>query len=387
MENLIGKNSISSKQYNRGLVLKLIVTGACQTRIEIAKLTGLAKMTVSNIIQEFIEANIVLECEEELTEVCGRNPIILRVSEKAPKVIGLLLFRDRIEAVLCTLSMKIIQTESIRFEQLTREQMMEYSFEVIDRILLNEKNILGIGVAAIGPFDTRNGILLNPTRFYGIHDVNIKEYLQQRYSYPIYPDHDNNSAALAEKLFGIGKQAEDFLFLGISNGVGAGIISGGEVYHNRRGLAPEIGHVSIDCNGILCPCGNRGCLEMYASSHVILEKLRKATGKNLSYKEFLQMEGNREVEDILEQMLQNISVAINNCINILQPEMVVLGHDGIEWRDSMVARLEDIVNEKKVAGDRQRILVKKAYFGKNAQLLGAAAHVVNQAFKGDLDFL
>ena len=387
MNDFSGKNSSTSKQYNRGLVLKLIATGACHTRSEITKQTGLAKMTVSNIVQEFIDADILVECEEELTEVCGRNPIILRLSEKAPKVIGLLIFRDRIEAVLCSLSMKMIQTESIRFEQLTRQQLADDSFEVIDRILLNEKHILGIGAAVIGPVDLTNGVLLNPTRFYGITDVPVRQLLQDRYPYPVFLDHDNNSAALAEKLFGAGKNAEDFLFLGISNGVGAGIISGGEVFHNNRGLAPEIGHMSIDRNGIPCSCGNRGCLEMYASSHVILERLKKASGKNLSYREFQQLEGNSEVDAVLEQMIQDIGVAVNNCVNMLHPEMIVLGHDCIDWKDSLTARLEDIVNEKKLANDHQRIPVRKAFFGKSAQLVGAAANVVNQAFQGNLEFL
>lgn len=386
MSEISGKNSITSKQYNRGLVLKLIVTGACHTRIEIAKATGLAKMTVTNIVQEFLNGEIIQEGEEELTEVCGRNPIILRLSEKVPKIIGLLIFRDRIEAVLCDLSMKIIQTESIRFMSLTEQQVVEYSYEVIDRILLNEKNILGIGAAVIGPFDIRRGILLNPPRFYGIHDVNIRKFLEERYPWPIYLDHDNNSAALAEKLFGIGKNEDDFIFLGISNGVGSGVVCNGEVYHNKKGLAPEVGHVSIDRNGAMCSCGSRGCLEMYVSSYLILEKLKAASGKDMSYREFLQNTGVKETDAVLEEMIQNISVAINSSVNILQPGMIILGHDCIDWPDSLVTRLENVLNEKRMARDHQRILVRKAYFGKNAQLAGAAANVANEAFKGELEF-
>ena len=71
-----GKNSITSKQFNRGLIFQLIATGTCNTRIELSRRTGLAKTTVTNIVAEFMEKGIVKECEEELTEVCGRNPII-----------------------------------------------------------------------------------------------------------------------------------------------------------------------------------------------------------------------------------------------------------------------------------------------------------------------
>lgn len=381
-----GKNSITTKMHNRGLVLKLIATKTCHTRTEIARQTGLAKMTVTNIVQEFLDAGIVEECEEELTEVCGRNPIVLQLSEKAPKVIGLLIFRGRIEAVLCDLSMRVIQTESIRFEKITEGQLIEYSYNVIDRILFYEQNILGIGAAVIGPFDIKHGILLNPPRFYGIHDVNIKEFLQRRYDCPIYLDHDNNSAALAEKLFGAGREEEDFIFLGVSNGVGSGIISNGQVYHNRRGLASEIGHVSIDRNGIPCSCGSRGCLELYASSDAVLKRLREKTGLKLSYRQFLQSSGNPETDDILEQMLQDIGVALVNSVNLLQPGMIILGHDCLDWEDRQVKRLEAIINEKKMAKDKKRILVRKAHFGKNAQLIGAAANAADQAFKGVLDF-
>ena len=107
-----GKNSITSKQFNRGLIFQLIATGTCNTRIELSRRTGLAKTTVTNIVAEFMEKGIVKECEEELTEVCGRNPIILKVADQAPKIIGILVFRTNIQAVLCSLDMQIFRTET-----------------------------------------------------------------------------------------------------------------------------------------------------------------------------------------------------------------------------------------------------------------------------------
>ena len=327
MVKMTGKNSISTKQYNRGLILQLIATGTCNTRIELSKMTQLAKMTVTNIISEFIEQDIVVECEEEL---------------------------------------------------------IQNSYEVIDRLLEKEKNILGIGVAVIGPVDIWNGIILNPPRFYGIQNVNILALLKARYPLPIYLDHDNNSAALAEKLFGMGKDVQDFIFLGVSNGIGSGIISDGKVFHNRRGLEPEIGHISIDCNGRICSCGNRGCVEMYASSNVVLKNLRNATGKNIDFADFCKLEGCIEADRIFENMICDISAALVSSINMLQPELIVLGHDCMDWDEKYVQMLENIVNEKKVVHDQRRIHVKKAFFGKKAQLIGAAANVVDQAFKGKL---
>lgn len=384
MGRVSGKNSIDSKFYNRGLVLKLIATEVCHSRIELSRTTGLAKMTVSNIISEFIEKEILVECEEELTEVCGRNPIILKLSENAPKIIGVLIFRERIEAVLCDLKLEVLHREKICFQDLDEDKLIEYTCQVIDRILKIAPEAAGIGVAGIGPVDIKRGAFLNPVRFYGIHNLPILDILKERYDLPIYFDHDNNSAALAEKLYGIGKEIQDFIFLGISNGIGSGIVSNGEIYHSYRGLESEIGHVSIDYNGPKCSCGNRGCLEMYASVFVVLKRLQEATGEEREFAWFCQQQENPQVNEIFEDTIRKISAALVSSINILQPELIVLGHDCIEWPEKYVQMLEDLINKNKIARDDRRILVRKAYFGKNAQLVGAAANVVDQIFKGEL---
>lgn len=382
-----GKNSITSKQFNRGLIFQLIATGSCNTRIELSRRTGLAKTTVTNIVAEFMEKGIVRECEEELTEVCGRNPIILKVAEQAPRIIGLLVFRTNIQAVLCTLDMQILRTETIEFENhLTGEKLIQHAITLVDQMLGCEKNILGIGIASIGPVDICNGVILNPPRFYGVRHVPIKEAIQEKYDLPVYFDHDNNCAALVEKLFGIGKAEEDFLLLAVSNGIGSGVVCGGEVFHSHRGFETELGHVSINCRGPQCSCGNRGCLEMYASSYVVKEKIKKATGLNLPYADYFKIHDRPEIEEILEEMLQDISAGLVSIINMLQPELIILGYDGIDWPETYVKRLEELINERKIAQDGWRIPVKKAYFGKQAQLVGAAALVVNSVFKGELQF-
>ena len=249
-----------------------------------------------------------------------------------------------------------------------------------------EKNILGIGIASIGPVDIRNGIILNPPRFYGVKHVPIKEAIQKKYNLPVYFDHDNNCAALAEKLFGIGKAEQDFLLLAVSNGIGSGFVCGGEVFHSHRGFETELGHVSINCKGLQCSCGNRGCLEMYASSYVVREKLKKITGLNLPYADYFKIHDRPEVEDILEEMIQDISAGLVSIINMLQPEMIVLGYDGIDWPEDYVKKLEVLINDRKITQDGWNIPVKKAYFGKQAQLVGAAALVENSIFKGELQF-
>ena len=103
---------------------------------------------------------------------------------------------------------------------------------------------------------------------------------------------------------------------------------------------------------------------MYASSYVVREKLKKITGLNLPYADYFKIHDRPEVEDILEEMIQDISAGLVSIINMLQPEMIVLGYDGIDWPEDYVKKLEVLINDHKIAQDGWNIPVKKAYFGK-----------------------
>lgn len=116
-------------------------------------------------------------------------------------------------------------------------------------------------------------------------------------------------------------------------------------------------------------------------------KTEKITGLNLPYADYFKIHDRPEVEDILEEMIQDISAGLVSIINMLQPEMIVLGYDGIDWPEDYVKKLEVLINDRKITQDGWNIPVKKAYFGKQAQLVGAAALVVNSIFKGELQFL
>ncbi|MGN0293873.1 MAG: ROK family protein [Lachnospiraceae bacterium] len=383
-----GQNSINTKQYNRGLILKLIATGTCRSRIELARTTGLTKMTISNIISEFMQGEVIEEYEVEQTENCGRNPIVLRVSEHAPKIIGVLVFRGRLEAIISSMTLGILYRERYDLESdLTAERLMEHIYGLIERCLEREHNVIGIGVSVIGPVDLNRGILLNPPRFYGIQNLHILELLRQRYDLPVVLEHDNNSAALAEKMFGHGRDASDFIFLGISNGIGSGVILNGEIFHNAKGLAPEIGFMTINRNGPTGKAGKRGYLEMYASTGVVEQQLQLASGINVSFSEFCRMTDRQEVADVFEELVENVSIALVDAVNLLHPEMIILGHDCIDWDDRFVKKLEELVNKGKIAQDYRKIPICKAFFGRDAMLTGSAAVILDRVFKGQLPLM
>lgn len=381
-----GKNRSDYKKVNRGLVMKMIATGRCSTRADLTRSTGLSKMAISNIVSELIHQDLLVETETARVEELGRSPSRLALSPDAPKVVGLLIDRGRCEAVLCSLDLKVLRRETAAMENISQEQLIHLVYQLLDMVLYNRVDVVAIGIASIGPVSARAGKILKPFFFYDIHDVEIVRIVEERYHLPVFFDHDNQSAILAESLYGNGQGYNDVLFVGISDGVGCGILSDGQLFCNRNGLPPELGHISVDFKGQPCQCGRRGCIETYLRTPELLKKLRYHTGKYYTYEQFCALEGNEQVERILTSAVRRLAEAIVSVVNILNSELILLGNDSVYWPDRYLQILEDTINELRFVDWDQRVLVKRAYFMRDAPLLGAACDAISPIFSGELLF-
>lgn len=373
---------------NRGQCLKLISTGRCTSRIELSQYTGFSKMAVTNTVNCLIRNKLVSEVGSEETETVGRNPVHLTVSGTQYSIIGLLISRRYCEAVLTDLGLRIKKRKLISYSGLDADQLLKNICTVIDAVSANEKNIIGIGVASIGPIHINKGMILSPHFFYGIHDIPIVDFLKEHYHLPVLFDNNNQCAVLAEKLFGVGKNFNDILLLGISDGVGCGIVSQDKLFGNRVGFAPEFGHVSIDYDGNLCPCGNRGCVETYVRTPVLLDKFRKVSEKEMTYAEYCRAaETDHACGKILKEAVKDLSVAIVAVINILNSELVILSQDACYWPAKYRQILEDTVNENKFGNDDLKIKIRPASFGTDAQLMGAVCLILESVYEGQFPAL
>ena len=382
-----GYNNTTLKQQNRGLILKLIVTGECESRIELAKRTGLSKMAVTNIISEFMEQNLVEEKECVRIQGKGRNPIKLCLSSKAPKMIGVHIYRGECSVILCDFQLHILQRRSFPVTEENHGRLLEYLFQEIDEILdrIPRTEICGIGIGALGPVDVGKGRILNPPNFYGMKNIDIVSVLKARYEMPVFFDSQYDGAALAEKFFGNGRDVEDFVFVGLANGIGSGIISQGTIYRDYSGFTSELGHVSIDWNGRVCSCGRKGCLETYASSPVIARQLCQITGWKKSFREFCQIDMSeyaKETDQVLEDMMEKLACGIVNLTNLFNPQKVIIGHEGYWIPDRYIWDLENYINEKKLLADYHQIRVEKSYFGEDAHIIGCACSLLTEIFAG-----
>lgn len=377
-------NREEMKLQNRGMVLRLVATGRCTSRIELSKEMGLTKTAISKIVSEMMTRGYLVETQKQENAELGRNPIGLDIAPSAPLMMGILIMRDYCEAVLCNMKLEILRHRKEYREWSSQEELMETVYSLGDQMSFGEKNIGGIGVAAIGPLDSITGIIEAPPYFHGIHDVHIRELLEERYHLPVYCDNDNQSAALAEYLFGSGKDYKDILLIGIANGVGCGIISGGGKYQSSSGYTPEIGHLSVDYRGERCVCGNRGCLEMYINSVTVLKRMREATGKFYDYKTFCELSDLPEIAAIFGDLTEKLAAALVGAVNILNPELIIIGHNGVWWPQKYLDLLEEEVNQRKFSNHQNRIRVVRASYQEKTAVLGGACNLLIHYFQGEL---
>lgn len=380
----LGINRDDLKKKNRGLVLKMVATGRATSRIELSKQTGLTKTAISQIVNGLIADDFLVEAAKKNNREVGRNPIGLAVSVGSPKYVGVVIYRGYAEAVLCDIRLQILKYKMVEVEWYSAGELMETVYEVIDEMLSGENNVLGIGIASIGPVNVKQGKIMEPPFFHGVKNVEVVRLVAERYGLPIYFDFDNQSAALAEKLYGNGKDYQDIMLVGVGRGVGCGIIVKGERYQSDSGYVPELGHVSIDYNGKRCVCGNVGCLETYVDSQFIREKMVEATGWEYDYRTFCEHTEEPAVDTIMRDVVEKLACGVISVLNILNSETIILGHDCVYWPEKYISLLEWEINQRKFGLKDRHVPVKKAYYMKKAHVLGAACNVIQQVFAGEL---
>lgn len=201
------------------------------------------------------------------------------------------------------------------------------------------KKTRGIGISAGGPLDLKRGILINPPNMPTWRNIPLKKIFYQSFHLPVAVDNDANAAALAEKIFGAGKNAENLFYYTVSTGIGAGIIVDGKIYHGASYDAGEIGHTIILPDGPRCNCGKRGCLEALASGTAIARIARKKASRDSL---ILRLAGKKENIDAgivalaarrgdrLAKLIYRgcafyLALSLTNVIQIFNPEMIIIG--------------------------------------------------------------
>lgn len=200
-----------------------------------------------------------------------------------------------------------------------------------------QRDVAGIGIGVAGLVDRKKGVVLLSPNLHAVEGINFVESLQKQFPVPVFIENDANAAAVGEKWMGAGRGFDNFVLLTLGTGIGGGIIYEGRLAN----VAAEFGHMSINADGEKCPCGNSGCLELYAAARAMkaravsalekgAESLLRECSKGSFYKLTTEdiyksaLEGDNLARDVLKDTGRHLGIGFANIINIMSPEAIIL---------------------------------------------------------------
>jgi glucokinase len=253
-----------------------------------------------------------------------------------------------------------------------------------------EAQIVGLGVGAPGPLDPDAGVVVDAPTLLGWRDVPLAAILSERLGVPVKLENDANAAALGEWRFGAGQGTQSMVFITVSTGIGGGVIVDGHLLHGRRGLAGEIGHMTISDKPELCPCGGVGCWEAFASGTALAREATKlvaagsapevgrlagggpVTGRHVAE---AAQKGDVPALRLLDDEARWLGIGLTNLLHLYSPERLILGGGVGSLLPLMQETIDRTIRERAMSAFRG-VPVVAAALGRNAGLVGAASLVL-----------
>jgi N-acetylglucosamine repressor len=328
-----------TKDHNSQLVLRTIYDSNEISRAELARLTRLTRTTISEVVAHLIERGLVEEIGHGRSSG-GRTPILLRVIDDSRQLIGINLLDGELSGATINLRGAIQQRAVRALHHRDAESVLALSYDLIDELVGRAtRPLLGIGISTPGLMDNSAEVVRRAVNF-GWQNLHLKALIQARYRLPVYMGNLAHMAALAEYTCGGGQKRKNLVVIHIGQGIGAGIILGGELFHGDAYGAGEIGHAVVVEDGLLCNCGNYGCLETVADSRAIVRRVHELAGaasasrphqctSDLAASDFEQAvrafhAGDPIVEQVVEEVGRYLGIAVAQLVSILNIERIVI---------------------------------------------------------------
>jgi predicted NBD/HSP70 family sugar kinase len=380
-----------TKIHNRQLVLSTIYDSGKISRAEIARSTCLTKVTVSEIVAALIQAGLVDEVElrPSSSSSGGKSSILLSVIDDAFHMIGVELGSNEWHAAITNLRGEIQHSMSEPLKMQDGHASLNQLYAILDGLIpLTDRPLLGISIGVPGVIDSPSGIVRQAVNV-GWVDVPLSSLLSDRYHIPAYIINDSRARALAELTFGAGRGENNLAVVKIGRGIAAGIIINGQLYLGDNFGAGEIGHISFRPGGLLCNCGQRGCLETVASSIAITRRMAELTtehpgsylGLHLAQVSDLTLEdiieafqaGDQDAQTVGLEAAQAVGLGIACLIGVLNIRRVLLVGSVTRFGDVWLQTVIDQIRSSTLPTLIQNMNISFGVIHPHGVVLGACA--------------
>jgi predicted NBD/HSP70 family sugar kinase len=369
-----------------GQVVRRLRAIGPMTRSEIGSTMGLSRTTVSATVAQLMQDGWVRERPATGTVMGpGRPATVLTLTRQAGVAIGVDLGRSHARVVLADLGHEVIAEKSLELQE---SWSAAAAFDAVEALVVevvaaggaDRADVVGIGLGLPAPLDT-SGHATSVTIPPDWVREDPAQALAQRLNVPVAVENDANLGALAEARWGAGRRFDTLFYVKASTGIGAGLVFQGRLFRGTAGTAGEIGHVTVNDNGLVCRCGSRGCLEVAVGGPALVAQVghNRAGITTLSELISTALGGDPACSRVLADAGDTLGVAIATVLNILNPDRVILGGELGGAGELVLASLRESLGRHALPSAVRSTSVVHSQLGQRAEALGAVLLVLTEA--------
>jgi predicted NBD/HSP70 family sugar kinase len=357
-----------SRSHNRALVLQTLYRSGSVSRADLARATGLTRVTISDLVAQLITEDLIVELGQREDARPGKPATLLDINRSGFQILGLDLSDH---AMLCggvlNLDGEILERREVRLAGADGQNATGQA--AVDKVIALTRElmaaatapIMGVGVGSPGVVDLAGTVLSAPNL--GFHDLPLQDLLAEATGLAVLVANDANAAVLAEHSFG--GALSDIMLVKVGHGVGAGLLLGGTPLFGSRFAAGEIGHVVVGTDGgAACACGKVGCLETWLAIPRLESNLADATNAD-------------EREDILRRAGERLGIALAPVVGALDLAEVVLSGPAELLDGPLAEAAVDTLRNRTMPEFHGDLTVRMTELGQDIVMRGAAAMVLS----------
>ncbi|MFZ3106496.1 MAG: ROK family transcriptional regulator, partial [Candidatus Hydromicrobium sp.] len=386
------------QELNRSIVLKTIQNYGPTSRSEIAKKYKISSTTVTAAVRELIQQGLVYE-DGIGKSSGGRKPILVKFFSDSKFIIAVAITNSYIIIAETNLEAKIRRQKKFPVNNLTGKLFIDYLIKSVNQFLKAYPDLtkcIGISITSPGVIDVNKAVICENTKL-KLKNIPLKEMMEKQFKLKIWLENDTNAIVLADKRFGEYGKFKNLIYITIDDGVGAGIVVNGHIFRGCSGGTGEFGHTTIDRNGILCDCGNRGCLENYVNWPAIYSKVLSSIeeGKHTMMLELAKGDINQITPSIFRSALEKndqlakeiitdtaayLATGIVNLVNLLNPDIIILGGKVAYNNHFLIDQVKKLVFQQALTNSTDRLEICPISLGKDFRIIASAAIPLQEIF-------
>ena len=376
------------RQANERLLLNAIRQNPAISRSDLARITGLSPSSISFIVNRLKREKMVFEEAVANHSQVGRRPTALRLAQDAKRAIAVEVALSGSRVALVDLAGGIVPERLVPWHP--NHEILTHRIQSTIRSILGQldpKQVLGIGVGLPGTVETASGRIIAAENL-NWFNLEFGKLLKGRLALPFYFENNAKVAALAERWFTEpGRKApRDFVFITPVGGLGTGIVTNGHLLQGASGMAGEFGHIVLYPDGRKCPCGNRGCLEQYASDEALCRRYAEEAGaddqrpSDASSIVRMAREGDPTAARALTETARDLALGFVNLVWVFNPEVLVVGGFIAEGWDIVEETIWQVLRSRAPHYILAGLRIYPSRHASDTVLLGAASLVFAQFF-------